>query len=164
MIYLKQTDPQWANKSLGTSVLKVGRGGPGNVGYGCTTCCVSMLSDYFGCYRDPGELAWRPTLYTPGGLLLWTQLNKVFPKMEWVWREYGFNRGLIEESINNKDKAVILEVPAGSGKHWVVAVRKTWLGLGSDYVAIDPLTGGKINVLAKYGRITGSAHFERVGS
>lgn len=132
-------------------------------GWGCTTTDISMLSDFFGEYLSPAQLASRLNLYTNSGLIIWTELNKIFSKFKFTWRQYGFNQALVDESLKNPAKAVILEVYQANkvDKHWIVAARKTWLGLGSDYVGIDPLTGKKINVMAKYGRILGSAHFEK---
>lgn len=153
MIYLRQNDPAWAKARLGMSNCTM-------EDFGCTTACVSMVSDYFGNFKSPADLASRLKLYTNQGLLNWDKLNDIFLKFDWVWRQHGLNRVRIDESLKDPDKAVIFQV--NNGKHWVVALRKSLLGFGKDYVCLDPLTGKKINVLAKYGNITGSSHFQRV--
>lgn len=147
MIYLSQRDQKWASKRLGASSLTVGR-------FGCTTTCISMLSDYFKCYQSPGLISSFVTYYTPSGLILWNKLN--FQKMKFVERVRRFDSTKIQESLKHPKKAVILEV--NDGAHWVVGVKKNLIG--KDYTAVDPWTGKQCQVLATYKNITGSAHFE----
>jgi hypothetical protein len=146
MIYECQRDPRWSQKRLGSSFLTIGR-------YGCTTTAISMLTDYFHCFLSPDQIAAQVSWYTPQGLILWQ--NMKFAKMKFDRRIYGRNDAAIRDSIAGPNKAVLLQVDNGS--HWVVAVSKTLFG--NDYVCIDPWTGTKCNVIAKYGNITGSAHF-----
>lgn len=148
MIYLSQRDERWGAVKLGASSLDVYH-------YGCTTTCISMLSDYFGSLAYPDAIAKVISNYTPEGLILWTKLQ--FIKMSFAWREYGRNDQLIKESLKDPNKAVILQVD--DGKHWLVALRPTLLG--NDYVCLDPWTGLKCNAIATYKNITGSAHFVR---
>lgn len=150
MKYLSQRDPQWASTKLGQSKLEMWR-------WGCTTTCISMISDYFGCYRSPLEIAKDAANYTKSGLVLWQNMSKFFPKMNFEWRAYGFDKKRIDESLKNKDKAVILQVD--NKKHWVVALRPTFLG--NSYIVLDPWDGKKVDVLKRYANITGSAHFVR---
>lgn len=146
MIYLSQHYPAWSGAFLGSSKLKVGD-------KGCTTTCISMLSDYFGCYQSPLQIANNAHNYTPEGLIIWNNLS--FSKMKFVWREYGRNDAKIQDSIKDPKKAVILQV--SNGTHWVVAISKNLIG--GDYTVLDPWTGKKCNALATYHNITGSAHF-----
>lgn len=148
MKYFSQRDPRWANVKLGASNIDVYH-------YGCTTTCISMLSDYFGCLSYPDAIAKVKTNYTADGLILWSNLK--FTKMAFVWRQYGRNDSLIRTSLKNPDTAVILQV--NDGKHWVVALRPTVFG--NDYVCLDPWTGKKCDVIKTYKNITGSAHFTR---
>lgn len=146
MIYLSQRDPKWAKVKLGSSSLEMWR-------WGCTTTCISMLSDYFKCYRTPDEIAKEKRNYTPDGLILWGKLN--FSKMAFEWRQYGCNEARIDASLKDPKKAVILQVDGG--RHWVVALRKAFWT--NDYVILDPWDGKKTMAKGRYRNITGSAHF-----
>lgn len=156
MIILSQRDPRWAQKHLGASSLTVGR-------YGCTTSCISMLSDYFGCYKSPLELAQEINLYTkPGnplgeGLVIWEYLNKIFKGMAFDHRQRGRFDQDIMLSLKDPNKACILQVD--NGQHWVVALGKTLFR--NDYRIADPWFGDKRTALGTYRNITGSAHFVR---
>lgn len=153
MKILSQRDPAWAALKLGASQLTIGR-------YGCTTTAMSMLTDYFGNYGSPAEIAAHKGWYTkpgekPGpGLVKWTSLN--FKAMKFARRLYGHNAGAIKASLQDPDGAVILEVANGS--HWVVALGYDMLGRMK---IADPWTGKRTN-MSDYGNdITGSAHFIR---
>lgn len=114
-----------------------------------------MLSDYFGGYMPPDDIAKQNDWFTQDGLIIWRKLN--FTTMEWVRRIWRRDDDAIKASLANPDTAVILEVANGS--HWVVAVRKMWFR--NDYVIIDPLTGRVGAAIGDYGNITGSSHFRR---
>ena len=149
MIHLSQRDPRWAQTKLGNSNLTVGR-------YGCTTTCISMLSDYFGCFKTPLELATDPKHYTSDGLVLWP--NFKFSRMAFEKRIRGRNDVEIMASLKDPNKAVILQVSHGA--HWIVALHKTLFG--NDYVSLDPWTGRKCRAVGNYFNITGSAHFVKI--
>lgn len=154
MIRLSQRDPLWASKKMGESELTLGR-------WGCTTTCISMLSDYFKCYRSPLELASNVHHYTrkdyPGGagLVLWP--NMKFDGMRWVKRLRGRNDAMIDEALRNPNTAVILQV--NNGAHWVVAYSRVW-GASKDWWCIDPWDGKKKLVLKSFGNITGMSFYE----
>lgn len=154
-MYLSQLDQRWASLKLGLSKLTVGR-------FGCTTTCISMLSDYFRCYRSPADLAAQSDLYTTeghpagGGLVIWDKLNKLFGvKLRFEKRLGGERTIEIRRSLKEKNLAVIFQV--ADGAHWLVGVRPSVMG--NDYLCVDPLTGKKCYAKAKYRNITGSAHF-----
>ncbi len=147
MRYLSQLDIAWAAKKLGASTLSIGR-------WGCTTTCISMLSDYFGSYESPLEIASHGDYYLKDGRILWNKLK--FKNMRFVTREYGRHDDNIMKAISNPSKAVILEV--NNNTHWVLPRRKALFG--NDYVAVDPLSAKEINVISKYKNITGAAYFE----
>jgi hypothetical protein len=148
MKYLSQRSLPWSPYLLGKSKLTVYH-------YGCTTTCVAMLSDYFGCYKDPGMIAKNTSNYTKEGLIIWGNLQ--FDHMRFVEREYRENAGKIAFYARDKDKAVILQVDFG--KHWVVVLRKALIG--NDYLVLDPWTGTKVWAKAKYHNVTGAAYFSR---
>ncbi len=146
MKILSQQDPQWAKFKLGQSSLTVGR-------YGCTTTCLSMLSDYYGVYKDP--VAIQGFLkYTPDGLIIWESLN--LSPMKFGKRLRERNDAEIQISLKDPKKAVILEV---NHSHWVVATSKF---LGNTYWIADPWTGTRRLSTAYNGNITGSAHFYKL--
>ncbi len=149
MITLSQRDPKWADKFLGSSKLTIGK-------FGCTTCCISMLSDFFGCYKDPVEIQ-KYQSYTNidhpqgAGLILWDTLH--LGPMKFEKRLYSRNDAEIQKSLKDPKKAVILEV---DGKHWVVATGK--VPLTNVYTIRDPWFGDRSTTL-RYKKITGSAHY-----
>lgn len=145
--YLSQRDPAWAAQRLGISNLTLGR-------YGCTSVCLSMLSDYFDNYMSPPEIASHKNWYTKGGLIVWDKLD--FPKMKFVERVRIRADNKIKESLLKINTAVMLEV--NNGQHWVVALRKAMFG--NDYLVLDPWSGQKCWAIKKYHNITGSAHFQ----
>lgn len=147
MIKLSQRDLRWSNYVMAPSHLTLGR-------YGCTTTCISMLSDYFGCFESPESVAKNHLKYNAQGLILWATIN--FSKMAFKWREYTFNPVMIDESLKDPNKAVILQV--NNGAHWVVAIRK--VPFSKHYFIVDPWDG-KVKTTAAYKNITGSAHFIR---
>lgn len=148
MIYLSQRDLEWSSDKLGSSTLTVGR-------FGCTTSCVSMVSDDFGCYKSPLELAHNANNYTKDGLILWKNLDTTFKnQMCFVFRGYGSTG--FEQALNNPVQRVILQV--NDHAHWVKLIRQS----GSDWIAIDPWDGKECKVFAKYKNITGYAIFEDI--
>lgn len=147
MIFLSQRDQRWSQIKLLPSNLTIGR-------YGCTTCCISMLSDYFGCFESPDRIIGKEVKYTKDGLVIWSSIN--FPKFTFRERFYGQDNQKILEALKNPKKAVILNV--NDGQHWVVGLSKTLIG--NDYLAADPWNGKKISVLKTYRNITGGAIFQ----
>jgi len=148
MLALSQRDPRWAQAKLGNSFLTVGR-------FGCTTACLSMVSDYFGSFVSPLDLAKNQKLYNLRGEVIWKELN--FKTMKFVQRMRGRNDPAILASLKDPNGAVILQV--NYGQHWIVPLRKT-LFL-KDFLCNDPWTGRTCAALADYKNITGSAHFVR---
>lgn len=133
---------------VGTSPLTVGR-------WGCTITCISMLSDYFGSYKSPAELAQNANLFTSDGLVIWNRLD--FQNMKFVTRMYGDNEASIKESLRDPNKAVLLQVD--NGQHWILPTRETYVA--NDYLAVDPWTAKFCAAKGDYRNVTGSAHFMR---
>lgn len=156
MQYLSQRDLRWASTKLGNSTLTVGR-------YGCTTVCISMLSDYFGSPMTPNQIANSKTWYTNDGLILWNMLSFKKMKVERlangnVKRLFGRDDAEIKKSLDDPNKGVILQV--NDGAHWILPIRKTWFT--NDYHCVDPWTGKTCTAIGDYKNITGSAHFMRI--
>lgn len=160
MLQLSQQDKRWAKIKLGASNLEC-------EDYGCTTTCVSMISDDFGCYKSPGEIAKKHPNYTRDGLFLWKAMDEEFKdKMRFVWRGYGpAGAGKVSvmsdftpiiKALKNPNQRVTLQVKDGA--HWVKLVSLA----DGDWLAIDPWTGEECNVIASYKNITGYAIFEKI--
>lgn len=155
MIYLSQRDLLWGMVKLGASSLTMAK-------FGCTTCCLSMISDYFGCYVPPTTISANVNNYTKDGLILWNNLR--FGKMNFVNRVrypqpiFRANVSTIKRAMKDRDLAVMLEV--NNGAHWIVALRPAFIG--SDILCLDPWTGAKCWAIKEYKNITGAAFFKRV--
>ena len=147
MNHLSQRNPNWANLHLLPSKLTVGR-------YGCTTTCISMLSDYFKCYGSPAHVIDKNIKYTVDGLVIWASIN--FPNFKFESRTFSFNAPMIDRAINDPNRAVILNV--GNKSHWVVALRK--VPFTKLYWILDPWDG-KVKLSSAYSTIDGAAHFIR---
>lgn len=153
MIKLSQRDFRWADLRMPPSNLTLGR-------YGCTTFCLLMLADFFGCFVTPEKFIKENIKYTDhnypagAGLAIWGSLK--LDNMKFVKRLHGFFPKEVDKSLVGSPKtAVILEVANRS--HWVVAIRK--VSFSKHYFIVDPWDG-KVKTTAAYKNITGSAHFE----
>lgn len=145
MIKLSQRDPKWSSKRLGETAFTVGK-------YGCTITGLSMLSDYYGKFHDPGYLA-EHLNFTGSGLIIWASMGTELP-FKLVKRLYKRDDKEIEFSIKNPETSVLLQV---QGNHWVVAIKR--VPLTKTYVIADPWTGAVTTTLRYKNQITGSAHF-----
>jgi len=125
MIRLSQKDPRWGGKTIGksNSLIK---------DYGCTITSISMLSDYYKCYQNPGWMA--KNLRFLNDLVLWQSVDEKLC-FKFVWRFYNHNKELIKEALASPKKSCLLQV---YNRHWVVAVRKVPFG----YIVADPWIGG----------------------
>ncbi len=142
MIILSQRDPRWSSVKMSPSNLTLGR-------FGCTTTCISMLSDYFNCFTLPSVAIDHNIKYTKDGLIRWETIN--FPNFTFEKRVRINDPSVINESLNNPKKACILTIDRDA--HWVVALKS----LGDFYWIADPWDGKK-RLLNKR-RVSGSAHF-----
>lgn len=152
MIFLSQRDINWGECKLGESTLLMKR-------WGCTTTAISMLTDYFKCFRSPSMIAANVNFYTNkkhkagAGLILWANLK--FDSMKFDERTYGADHDKIKQALKDPKRACILEVDS---VHWVVAY-STRVMKKDDYIIIDPWDGKKKNLLGSYKKITGAAFF-----
>lgn len=146
MIKLCQSGPRWAIIKMGKTEVTVGR-------MGCLLTDLSMLSDYFGDFKTPDELA-KKLLFTADARIIWDSLVKVLP-FTLEKRVYNLNHFEIDVSLKDPRKAVVLNV--NSGAHWVTAIRKSTL-FPNHYVVIDPWDG-KEKTTRAFRNISGSAHF-----
>lgn len=147
MVILSQLDLRWVKVKIGKTNLTVGM-------KGCTLTDVSMLSDYFGHFVTPAQIAVQPW-FTVDGLIIWEKIK--IQGMAFEKRIRGvFDEAAVDESLRNPDKACILEI--NHGAHWVCAMKKLPFGY---YLVADP-NGGKKRIIKALGLVCGSAHFQRV--
>jgi len=156
--YLSQRDARWATTLMGGGNLTVGR-------YGCTTTCISMLTDYFKCKQSPKEIALNKNNYIKNDSNInWMTLD--FPTFSFRWREGSYfsetpldmemiKSYMVKGTQGNPDRAVLLEVDNHS--HWLLGL---W-PIGDDILAVDPWTKKTCEVLKEYKNITGAALFVR---
>ena len=149
MKFLSQTDPHWANVTLGKTRFKISK-------YGCTTTCISMLSDYFQCYQPPDAIAKEYVQYNMDGEIFWDTLTLSHMMWEPGLRLKQRDDKSIIVSLKDPNKAVILNV--NNGAHWVTALSKDIFS--NDYWCVDPYDGKKKLAAKTYRNIVGSSHFK----
>lgn len=146
MVKLSQRDSRWASHRMLPSTLTIGR-------YGCTTTCISMLSDWYGHFRTPNIMASMHIPYTQDGLIIWGGMK--LQGFNFQKRLKTTDHKAIQESLKGKDTSVILEV---DHCHWVVALSR--VPFTNTYRIADPWDG-KVKLSTAYKKVTGSAHFTR---
>lgn len=150
---LCQRDLSWDRKKIGASNLEIGD-------YGCTTTALAELNNRFGANCTPLDVAQHKEFYTKDGLVLWPNVQMQFAVPEESPRVYGYSQTRVFDALlNPNNKGVLLEVslPKG-GKHWLFGEA---IGYNNVIYARDPWDGSLVDIVHKYGKITGSAHFRK---
>ncbi len=148
MKYLSQLDRAWSADTMGASNLTIG-------GWGCTTTCLSMASDYFGNYKSPKDFASVDSLYTKSGLVLWGEFVKAMPNVAGYERIYWDDVTKFAAAVERPNQVALLEVafPGTSyGRHWVIAT--DYIG-NRDFMVIDPLGGIERRLRSRYPVVLG---------
>lgn len=145
MQILNQHNRAWSSEPIGESSLTVG-------GYGCLITSLAMLSSWFGKYRTPDWIA-QNLNFTAGGLLLWKSMNGRLP-FNFVYRYYKRDDAKIKSILASANNACVLEVPLGTGKHWVVLIGYSRI---YGYKIADPFYGDTAYLNKRYKAITGFA-------
>jgi len=145
MIIYSQRDERWADKQIGQSDLKMGR-------YGCTVCCVAMLTTYFRDNFTPDELL-KKLQFTSDGLLIWSSC--VFPYFKFNLRDYSPSKSVILAHLKDPKLAVILKV--GNINHWVVAYH--YNKITGRFLVADPWFGKLVDLKLYDNKITGAVYF-----
>lgn len=141
-----QNDPKWKFHTLGSSQLTLSK-------FGCTTSSICTLGSYFGETITPGEMASHKELYTPGGLIIWSQLDHILKNLKFLIRVRQFSERIIDDALNDPNKCVVINVDRTF--HWVAALKKTNLG----YTASDPYPYPAVNRNYKNWAVEGCAIF-----
>jgi len=103
--------------------------------FGCTITCISMLSDWYGKYRNPAWMA--KNLRYVRDLLIWKSVTEKL-NFEFVWRFYKYEENRILKALKGKKTACVLQI---KGRHWVVGVRKSIYPWSRWFKTVDPWTG-----------------------
>lgn len=144
-----QRDMGWDSVKMGHSNATVGH-------YGCTITSISNLSGFYCNYKDP-EWCARHFDFTHDGLLLWQSVKDV--GMRFSGRHYSYSKAHLLEILRSKNDSCIIQVPlhTGSGRHWLALTNYH----NGRLIAFDPWYKTGVDVLAKYGKITGYAVFTK---
>lgn len=166
--YLSQQDPRWRDIKIGNSQYTVGN-------YGCALTCISMVSDYFGCFQDPGQLAVNPKV-APDGSVNWTTLD--FPNFSFRYADgnlfsskFSPDNEMLKSYLDNNgkggDRACIIQLvitPYKNGTPFTHFLLGLWaLPETNDIMVIDPWDGKSKPLLLSYpsGRINEVCYFQR---
>jgi hypothetical protein len=124
MTPLKQCDPRWGSKKLGT----------GNIcDRGCVVTACAMLAG-----TTPDKIVDEAN-FTTGGAILWQSLKSI----KFIWRGYSYDNAKVLQAIKDYGGCLVeVSMPqAPGGKHWVLFI--------GDGKMNDPLTGKTENT-SKY--------------
>jgi len=130
-----QRDWRWYWKKVG-----FGKGHFGNVG--CTVTALTSLLFVAGYDLTPPQVAekLRNVNGFIGDLLIWNKVERLFPKVKFIFRYYKYDNTEVKKLID-KGTPVMVEVLLGGSRHWVL-----FLG---DKMMADPWTG-KVVPTSKY--------------
>lgn len=133
IIPIKQSDPRWADELLGFSSLTIGSSG-------CAITALTMLYNYVtGNKLNPSDVnkKLKAVKGFSGALIIWSKINKAFPELKWIYRDYNYKNFTVWKYVNIKRIPVMVEViptkNVSTLRHWV-------LFLGDQKMA-DPFTG-----------------------
>jgi len=130
--YFAQTNPLWANSSIGfsNSLMK---------DYGCAITCVAMVFKYYGIEINPGYLARQPIFYYD--LIVWPKQWR-FLDLVLNTKHNGVDWKRIDKEIASGHPVIVFVSADGrNGGHYVVIHSKDATGR---YVVHDPIWGPNI--------------------
>ena len=149
---LSQRDPAWSEHKMPPTNIVIGK-------MGCLTTVLSMISDLFGCYRNPADFADNCVKYDAQGNVLWGTLKTCF-KLE--KRLVTLHENEIDKSLKDPNRAVAIQV---EGRHWLWVIGKVPVIKRMNgqpvYKVIDPWFGDRA-YSNRYKTISGSAHMIKV--
>lgn len=130
-----QRDWRWTWKKVG-----FGKGRFGTIG--CTVTALTGLLFIAGYDLTPPQVAekLRSVNGFVGDLILWSKIEKAFPKVKFIYRFYKYDNTAVK-NILAKGIPVLVEVLLSGSRHWVL-----FLG---DKMMSDPWVG-KVVPTSKY--------------
>ena len=140
--YFSQTDPRWADNTLGTC------DGSTIGSEGCVVTDMAMLLAANGCNVDPGALnSWliNNNGYANGCLLKWyVATNYPGSQMHYV-NSFTYNLNIIKSEIDEGDPVIVLV--SNNPTHFVVVYGYTGSGTSpSDFLVHDPYDNSITNL------------------
>jgi ABC-type bacteriocin/lantibiotic exporter with double-glycine peptidase domain len=141
MILIWQKDRRWSSKFIGNSKETIFKSG-------CVITSLSMLSEWYGKYKDPEWMA-KNLSFTLEGLILWKSITESILPMKFIYRYYTKNDVKIKEILASKNSACILQV---NGNHWVVLIGYSKM---FGYKVADPFYGDTTYLISRNYKITG---------
>jgi ABC-type bacteriocin/lantibiotic exporter with double-glycine peptidase domain len=126
-----QTDPRWANETVGGSEEAV-------ASVGCTLCSLAMALNRVGVELDPATLNSALKAhhgYNERGWLLWSAVTPASGNRARAHYYSRFDHGTIDQAMRDRCLPVVKFFLPGGVSHWVVVVGKS----GTDYLVRDPL-------------------------
>jgi len=149
-IFLEQDDPRWKNVKMGKSNSTIGS-------YGCLITDLSMLSYWYGGFFTPEEIA-KKANFTNEGYYIWSS-GDLFLPFDFKYRYYTRDIEKIKSILFSDDNAVVVRVSAYGAYHWLAVIG--YDQVSKEFIGADPLTGDKVFIERKYGRINGFAELSR---
>lgn len=145
-----QRDNQWKNVPLGTSTsTTIGS-------HGCTITSLAMLLNFYGYSETPVTV--NKKLKDNGGyantnLIVWTAIPKIWSRMKFVWRGYGYDNSQVSSNLPCLVEVDFDGTPRTDDRHWVL--------FKGDKKMNDPWTGTEratsdYSILTGYSVITGT--------
>lgn len=145
---LGQRWSQWASVQLGTSNTTIGS-------HGCTITCLTMLLNFFGYEETPVTVNKRlkdNKGYLNGNLIIWTAIPKIWDRMKFEWRGYGYDNNQVSNNLPCLVEVDFDGTERTDDRHWVL--------FKGDKKMNDPWTGTERStsdypILTGYAVITG---------
>lgn len=121
-----QNDSQWKSLKHGTSSSTIGA-------TGCTITALSMMLHSIGYEENPKTVNDKLTRnggYASGNLIIWSAINKIWPRAKWTWRGYSYtddDNAKVADAIKKYGSCLVAVNGAPIGGvardgHWVLYV------------------------------------------
>lgn len=121
-----QNDPAWKNDKHGTSNSTIGA-------TGCTITALTMQLVSIGYEETPKTVDDKLTAnggYASGNLILWSTINKIWPRAKWTWRGWSYtddDNAKVAQAIKDYGSCLVAVNGApigGAAKdgHWVLYI------------------------------------------
>ena len=140
---LNQRDKRWKDDYMGNSNATIGD-------YGCLITGIASHSHWSCACLTPDKLA-KNLKFTADGRLFWGSIDEYEDLgMKFVKRFYYYDKSKIIKILSSEKGLCLVEVPFGSGRHWMPAVN-----YNGDVKCYDPWNETYVDAIRQYGKITG---------
>ena len=109
---------------------------------GCTVTSLTSLLFTVGYNLTPPQVAEKLRAVNGfiGDLIIWSKIEKAFPKVKFIYRFYKYNNTEVKKLVD-KGTPVMVEVLMYGSRHWVLYI--------GDKMMIDPWVGKAVST-SKY--------------